>query len=202
MRSKGHKSGGAERFPAVFLDRDGVLNEEVSYITKPEQLVLYPFAVQAVTALREARWKCLVISNQSAIGRGMMTEEQLQAINEKLLQSLPLDGIYYCPHLPPRTGESTPPQEGENQPPYRINCTCRKPLPGLILKAAQEHQVDLTQSYMVGDRATDILAGQAAGLKTVLVCTGYGPKRLEREVKPDYIFANLEEFVKNLLIRR
>lgn len=183
----------SEKFPALFLDRDGVLNEEISYITKPDQLVLYTFAVEAINRLKEAGWKCLVISNQSAVGRGMMTEHQLREINQKLLHILPLDGIYYCPHYPP---------EQEEQQPYRINCSCRKPLPGLIFKAAQEHHVDLNRSYMVGDRATDILAGQAAGIKTVLVCTGYGPDRLERKVKPDYIVADLKNFVDILLKRR
>lgn len=172
------------KVPAVFLDRDGVLNEEMSYITSPEQLKIYSFAVEAVQRLKKGGWKCIVVSNQSAVAKGMISEDTLQLINQKVFEELSVDGIYYCPHYPP---------ENKAVLPYRVHCTCRKPAPGLILRAAEEHNIDLEQSFMIGDRATDILAGQNAGLKTVLVCTGYGPQRLEQEVEPDYIFSNILE---------
>lgn len=178
------------KVPAVFMDRDGVLNEEVSYITSPAQLKIYSFAVEAVRQLKSIGWKCIVISNQSAVAKGLITEDELRLINQKVSKELPVDGIYYCPHYPP---------DNEEVLPYRVHCTCRKPAPGLILKAAAQHNIDLAKSYMVGDRAGDILAGQRAGLKTVLVCTGYGPQRLEQDVKPDYIFPDLKQFVDFLI---
>ena len=178
--------------PAVFMDRDGVVSEEAGYVTSPEQLKIYPFSAQAVQRLKDNGWKCIIISNQSAVARGMISEEELAPIHRKLMKELPIDDIYYCPHYPP---------ENEEVYPYNIYCTCRKPGIGLILKAVKEHGIDLKKSYMIGDRASDIMAGRNAGLKTVLVCTGYGPQRLEQEVKPDLVYPNLEQFVNHLLTK-
>lgn len=176
--------------PAIFLDRDGVVNEEVGYVTSIAQLKIYPFAVKAIQILKSNGWKCIIISNQSAVAKGLVTEKKLRLINRKVFEQLAVDDIYYCPHYPP---------ENEEILPYNVYCDCRKPNPGLILNAAKEHNIDLKRSFMVGDRATDILAGKNAGLKTVLLCTGYGPQNLEQDVKPDYIFANLMEFT-NFLV--
>ncbi len=178
-------------FPAVFMDRDGVVSEEAGYITSPEQLKIFPFSGEAIQKLKSNGWKCIIITNQSGIARGVITEDKLHSINQKLFKELLIDDIYYCPHYPP---------EKEEILPYNVHCLCRKPQAGMILKAAAEHHIDLKKSYMIGDRAGDILAGQNAGLKTILVCTGYGPKRLEQEVKPDFIFADLKEFVDFLLV--
>lgn len=177
-------------YPGVFLDRDGVVNEEVGFITSTQQLNIYPFAIDAIRKLKEEGWKCIIITNQSAVARGMLTEEELQVINQKVITQLGVDDIYYCPHFPPEKNDILP---------YNINCNCRKPKAGLIFKAAKDYNIDLTKSFMVGDRATDILAGQNAGLKTVLVCTGYGLAKLEQKVTPDYIFSDLKEFVNALL---
>lgn len=179
-----------EKFPAVFLDRDGVICKEKSYVTSPQQLEIYPFAASAVKMLRDAGWKVIVVTNQSAVAHGMLKESELQLIHQKLTEILPVDRIYYCPHYPP---------EDEDVLPYRIRCSCRKPEPGMLLKAASEEQIDLNRSYMVGDRAIDILAGKKAGAATVLVRTGYGEKGLEQDVRPDFIFSDLKEFVEYIV---
>lgn len=169
---------------AVFLDRDGVVCREKSYITSPEQLEIYSFARPAILCLKEAGWQVYIVSNQSAIARGLMNEADLALIHWRLLQEIPVDKIYYCPHHP---------QEKASLP-YAMQCSCRKPAPGMILRAARENQIDLSCSYMVGDRVSDIQAGHSAGLITVLVRTGYGAES-EKQIKADWVFDNLEEFV-------
>jgi len=173
---------------AVFLDRDGVVSLEKGYISSPDQLELYPFAREAITKLREAGWKIYIITNQSGIARGILTEEDLNLIHQRLLKVIPIDKIYYCPHYPAI----------KEKPPYYIHCDCRKPEAGMIFRAARENHIDLSQSYMVGDRASDILAGKKAGLTTVLVRTGYGSTEFEYPVEPDYIFTDLGKFAKFL----
>ena len=174
---------------AIFLDRDGVITEEKGYITSVENLEIYPFTHYSLTRLREAGWKILVVTNQAGIARGLMTEADLQIIHSHLLELLPVDDIYYCPHHP----------EGEADNPYSISCDCRKPEAGLIYRAAQENHIDLDQSYRIGDGATDILAGKKVGLTTVLVRTGYGASSLELPGEPDLIFNDLHEFVEFLV---
>ncbi|MGE5390780.1 MAG: D-glycero-alpha-D-manno-heptose-1,7-bisphosphate 7-phosphatase [Deltaproteobacteria bacterium] len=170
---------------AIFLDRDGVLSLEKGYITSVDQLELYPFSEQAVLKLKAAGWKTIVVTNQACVARGLMTESDLQIIHNQLSEFLQVDNIYYCPHHP----------QGEADNPYAIRCNCRKPEAGLILKAARENHIDIDQSYMIGDRATDVIAGKKAGLTTVLVRTGYGSSPLEQPVEPDLIFNDLGEFV-------
>ena len=174
---------------AVFLDRDGVVNLEKGYISSPEQLELYPFTREAITKLKEANWKIYIISNQAGVARGIMTEEDLALIHRRLLELIPIDNIYYCPHHP----------DGKAGLPYSIHCDCRKPEAGMILRAARENHIDLSRSYLVGDRASDILAGKKVGLTTVLVLTGYGAAELEQPVQPDYIFTNLGELADYLV---
>lgn len=177
-------------FPAVFLDRDGVVCKEKSYITSVDQLEIYPFVEYAVKSIREAGFKIIIVTNQSAVARGMLKEEELLSIHRFLMEVIPVDALYYCPHYPPK---------GEEESPYHINCGCRKPKPGMIYTASDEHKIDLEKSYIVGDRASDIIAGQNAGVTTVLVQTGYGTGKLEQDVQPDYVFKDLEEFT-NFLI--
>ncbi|OPZ87556.1 MAG: D-glycero-beta-D-manno-heptose-1,7-bisphosphate 7-phosphatase [Firmicutes bacterium ADurb.Bin419] len=178
-----------ELFPAIFIDRDGVICKEKSYITSWEQMEIYPFAKEAVRRLRDAGFKTIIVTNQSAVGRGMMREETLKQINEYLQQIIPIDGLYYCPHYPP---------EKEEILPYRINCSCRKPKAGMIYTARDEHKIDLSKSYIVGDRSSDILAGKNASVKTVLVRTGYGITP-ETDINPDYVFNDLMEFTEFIL---
>lgn len=152
---------------AVFLDRDGVLVEDVGPVSRADQLRLVPGVPESLRRLRAAGFRLFVATNQSVIARGTITEDRLAAIHEALSRLLaetgaPVpDGYCVCPHHPNATLEA-----------YRVICDCRKPAPGLILRAAREHGLDPAASFMVGDRLTDILAGARAGCRTILVHTG------------------------------
>lgn len=154
---------------AVFLDRDGTLIEDADYLVRPEQVRLIPGAAAAVRRLNERGIPVVVVTNQSAIARGMATEADLARVHEWLTATLAaagarLDGIYYCPHHP-----------DFGAAPYRRACACRKPLPGLLLQAADELGLDLAASAMIGDSLRDLEAGVAAGCGSLLlVRTGHG----------------------------
>ena len=156
----------AARSPAVFLDKDGTLIENHPYNVDPSLIRLARGAAEAVVRLHAAGYPLLVISNQSGVARGMFGEEALVAVEEKLRSLLsdvgvPLAGFYYCPHHP----------EGII-PAYAIDCTCRKPGPGMILRAAEDHAIDLERSWFVGDILDDVEAGRLAGCRTVLIDNG------------------------------
>lgn len=161
---------------AVFLDRDGTINKEVSFLGDPAQLELEEGAVEGLAVLQAAGFVLLVASNQSGVARGYFDEKAVKRVNTALSRMLARDGIriesfHYCPHL----------VEGI-VPGYARVCDCRKPKPGLIFKAAEEGDIDLSRSYAVGDSARDLEAGRAAGLRTVLVMTGFAKGAVE-EVK-------------------
>jgi D-glycero-D-manno-heptose 1,7-bisphosphate phosphatase len=144
---------------AVFLDRDGTLIDDVGYICDPEDVRLVPGAADALRALRDAGFRLVVVSNQSGLARGLITEEQADAVHERFVQELErtgaqIDAAYYCPHAP---------QDG---------CDCRKPLPGLLVDAAQELGLDLEHSFMVGNSDVDVAAGEAAGARAILLADG------------------------------
>ena len=177
---------------AVFLDRDGVISEEVGYLSDLSQLQLIPEAAQAVHRLNAIGLKVIIITNQSGVARGYFSESQVREVHremEKMLsaQRAQIDAIYYCPHHP----EGTVGQ-------YRRECDCRKPSPGMLAQAADEHGIDLTQSYLVGDKLTDVECAQRAGTRGILVLTGYG-KDEEKKIhdassaKPVFIAQNLLE---------
>lgn len=151
---------------AVFLDRDGTINVERGYITNPDEVTFYPNTARVFNALHSKGYVIVIISNQSAIGRGLMTMEQLDKVNDilwgKLRQSNAwYDALYFCPHTPEQS------------------CDCRKPKPGLILQAALDLNINLSASYFIGDKITDIEAGHRSGCKTILVLTGKGTESLE-----------------------
>lgn len=173
--------------PAVFLDRDGVLTEEKSYVCSPEELAVFPYARECIQKIHEKGYYAIVITNQSGVARGMFSEETLREMNEQLIQETGIDQVYYCPHHP----------EGKIEQ-YRKRCSCRKPGTGLLKQACQDFPIDMENSYMVGDRAGDILTGQRMGLKTVLVESGYGTKGLEEPVVPDYVVKDLRDIAEIL----
>lgn len=148
--------------PAVFLDRDGVLNKEVGFIKDPSLLRILPGVPEALRSL--AQWfRLVVVTNQSGIARGLYTEDDLLAVNEELAGRLAehevvIDAIYYCPHLP----------EGA-VPEYSIQCECRKPKPGMLLQAARDLNISLKGSYMVGDSPRDVEAAAAAGITGIII---------------------------------
>jgi len=174
---------------AIFLDRDGVLNIERDHLTRAEQLELLPGAAEAVRLINRSEYLAVVVSNQPAIAKGFTSQQELDRIHARLetllgAQRAYLDRIYYCPHHP----EKGFPGE---RPEYKIACECRKPAPGMILRAAAELNVDLKGSLMIGDRTADILAGRRAGLKTILVRTGYGGNDDKYPCRPDFTFDDL-----------
>ena len=173
--------------PAIFLDRDGVLCEEKGYITSLDQLNIFPYTAECVRHIHEKGFLAICITNQSAVARGMISESNLVQMNQYLIEKIGLDDLYYCPHHPKGIG------------PYRCICDCRKPQIGLIKRAVKQYDIDLSQSYMVGDRASDILCGERAQIQTVLLESGYGTRRLEQPVTPDMVFENLYDFVQRFM---
>lgn len=166
--------------PAVFLDRDGVLTKEKSYVTALEQLEIFSYASECVATIKEKGYLTVVITNQSGIARGLLSEEELIKMNLFLLQKTGVDAVYYCPHY----------EQGVIRK-YSKKCNCRKPQTGMIELACKDFDIDLARSYIVGDRASDILTGQKVGIKTILVESGYGSAKLEKQVTPDYILDDL-----------
>lgn len=148
---------------AVFLDRDGVINHNVHYLRRVEDLALVPGAARAIRALNRAGYRVVVVTNQSAVARGWLTVPELEGLHDALRARLAaegarLDAIYYCPHHP------DPGPEGVAA--YAVACDCRKPRPGMLLRAARELGLSLADSYLVGDAPSDRAAGEAAGLNT------------------------------------
>lgn len=181
--------------PAAFLDRDGVIVREVGYITRTDQLELYPGAAEAVAELNRRGYLTIVVTNQSAVARKMISEPELQSIHESITAKLAeqnayLDAIYYCPHFPPEDGEA-------EEKPYRVHCGCRKPEPGMIQQACRDFLIDVPGSFLVGDRESDIVLGHGAGMTTILLESGYGIAHYRgvSGVKPDMICRDLMEAV-------
>jgi len=153
---------------AVFLDRDGTVNEEREYLYRVEDFVFVPGAPAAIRRLNEAGWLVVVVTNQSGVARGYYAEGDVERLHRHVSQQLAaagahVDAFYFCPHHP---------LEGVGV--YRRECDCRKGRPGMLLRAAAEHGIDLSSSYMVGDKVADVEAGEAAGCTPLLVLSGYG----------------------------
>jgi len=185
---------------AVFLDRDGTICEEVGYVNHLSRSRLLPNSLEAIRLINQAGLLAVVTTNQSGVARGYFSQDLVEAVHAKLRASAAdagarLDGIYYCPHHP-----------SEGTAPWRAACDCRKPLPGLIKRAAREHGIDLSRSYAVGDSVVDIDAAAAVGVPGVLVKTGYGRGLLEHQrhrfrTEPAYAAEDLLEAVGWILAR-
>jgi D-glycero-D-manno-heptose 1,7-bisphosphate phosphatase len=170
---------------AVFFDRDGTLMEEANYCGDPAKVKVYPGVPSALRALRQAGFLNLIVSNQSGIGRGLITEEQYRAVQQELLRQIGeslIDGSYFCPDAPSDTPSPR-----------------RKPAPGMLLEASADFGIELGASYMVGDKADDIECGRRAGAGAILVLTGYG--RLQ-SAAPDFIAADAAQAAAWILQRR
>lgn len=180
---------------AVFLDRDGTINVEVQYLSKVEEFQLIPGVPLALKRLKDAGFLLVVVTNQSGIGRGLYDEEALQKIHEHMHEDLAqyginIDACYFCPHHPEHaTGD------------YRRECACRKPLPGMLEQAAADLDIDLSRSYMIGDKLGDVQAGLNAGCTSLLVLTGYGSKEASSLPAGVESFIDLGAAVDAILVR-
>lgn len=169
---------------AIFLDRDGTINKMVGFVTKPEQFELIEDAAEAIKAINKSGYLAIVVTNQPVIARGDCTFEELQTIHDKMETELGkvgafVDAIYVCPH---HTDKGF---EGE-RPEYKCNCDCRKPKPGLLLQAAKDFNIDLSESYMIGDSHRDVEAGENAGVKKSI--------KVEENVT-DALFVTIQELL-------
>jgi len=180
---------------AVFIDRDGTLNEEMGYINHISRFRLFPFVPEALKVLKECGYKLIVVTNQAGIARGYFSEQLLKEVHKFMHKSLAessieVDAVYYCPHHPDAEIEM-----------YKKDCRCRKPKPGMIEKAKEEFDINLSSSFMVGDRWKDVEFGRQLELKTIMVLTGYGKgeytyQRSTWPGSPDHICENLLEAAK------
>ena len=179
---------------AVFFDRDGTLNEDPGYLGNPESLKLYPNTGKALADLKnKLDLKLIVISNQSGIARRILTDNMVKSVNAKmnellLADNVSIDAFYYCPYHPDFSDEK--------------DCSCRKPSPEMVFKAAKDLNIDLQHSFFVGDSVSDIECGKNAGLKTILVKTGYGEESLSILQKqnnfPTFVAQNILD-VRNII---
>ncbi|MEW5974334.1 MAG: HAD family hydrolase [Acidobacteriota bacterium] len=182
----------------VFMDRDGTLSEEVGYINHLSRFSLFPWSVPAVRMLNEGGLKAIVVTNQAGVARGYFTEDLIHDVHRKMAQEMrvggaSLDAIYYCPHHPE-----------VGKPPYRQACGCRKPQPGMVLRGAREFNLDLSRSYVIGDRYGDMELARNAGTRSILVLSGYGRGEYEYQrqnwkSQPDAVASNLLEAVQLIL---
>jgi D-glycero-D-manno-heptose 1,7-bisphosphate phosphatase len=183
---------------AVFMDRDGTISEEIGYVNHPARYRVFPFSAEAVKLLNEKGWLAILVTNQAGVARGYFTEELIGEVHSVLKSELgrngaTLDAIYYCAHHP-----------SVGVAPYRSDCDCRKPRPGLIRRASEEFEIDLSRSWMIGDRYSDIELAHNAGLRPAFVMTGYGRGEWEyqREAwkhQPEIVAEDLLEAVKKIV---
>jgi histidinol-phosphate phosphatase family protein len=179
-------NGETARRRAVFLDRDGTINVDTNYLRDPDEFQLIPGVGEAIKALNNAGWLVIVITDQSGIGRGWLTEETLNSIHQRMAEALAahdahVDAIYHCPHTP------------------YDRCTCRKPSPEMVIRAARDHNIDLKSSWFVGDKARDVETGRRAGCRPALVLTGFGQGELASAGKPDVVAEDLYRAVQTIL---
>jgi histidinol-phosphate phosphatase family protein len=173
---------------AVFLDKDGTLVEDVRYNVEPERIRLMPGAAEGLRQLHAAGYPLVVVSNQSGVARGLFAEEALVAVEGRLRKlvadvGVPLAGFYYCPHHPEGT-----------VPAYAVECDCRKPAPGLLLRAARERGFDLSRSWLVGDILNGVEAGRRAGCRTILLDNGHETESaMSPERMPEFTASDLVE---------
>jgi D-glycero-D-manno-heptose 1,7-bisphosphate phosphatase len=176
---------------AVFLDRDGVVNVDHGYVSRPADFFFAHGAVEGMRLFQNAGYQLIVITNQSGIARGFFTEQEYKVLTAHMQDELAragvhLRGIFHCPHLPDAVVND-----------YRKDCDCRKPSPGMILRAAQEHGLDLSQSILVGDKDSDIAAGRAAGVRTCYL-VAVDPTVVPRESDADGVFSSLQAVASHL----
>lgn len=182
------------RRPAVFLDRDGTLNEEVARVGHPDELRLIDGAGAAVRRLNDHGLLAVVVTNQADVARGRFSGDDLDRVHARLTalldrQGARLDGIYHCPHHP---DAETP----GGRPELQVPCSCRKPETGMIERAVQELDIDLARSWMIGDSTVDLQTARNAGIRALLLRTGHGGLDGRYPARPDFEFDDLEAAVR------
>ena len=186
----------ANKQKAIFLDRDGTINEYVGFLRKEEDFRLIPGVSEAIKKINNSGYLAIVVTNQPVIARGEVTEEELEEIHKKMETLLGLDGayiddIYYCPHHPDKGFEGEIPE-------LKIECDCRKPKTGMLEKAAREHNIDLSSSIMIGDSTLDIKMAENAGMQSVLLKTGQKGEDGKYDVSPTLIAENLNDAIDDI----
>ncbi len=175
---------------AVFLDRDGTIIEQMGYINHFSRIRIFPFAVEAIRLFRKANFKIIIVTNQAGVAKGYLSEDMLNDMHDRMLRNFEklgakIDRLYYCPHHP---------KEGKGV--YLKDCVCRKPKTGMIEKAVSEFDIDLDQSFVIGDRDSDIELAHRAKIRSAFVLTGYGIGEYVRRKgafpnKPTFVFNNI-----------
>ena len=177
-----------------FLDRDGVLIEEVNYLQSPDQICILPGVIEALQLLKDNNYKIIVITNQAGVARGYFKEDVIPKIHKEIDErlkryNLKIDKYYYCPHHPEGTIAK-----------YAINCDCRKPMPGMILQAQKDFNLDLNNSFLIGDKISDLLAAKNADCKGLLVETGHGKDHKKEAIAKGFsVYLNVKEAVLSFL---
>jgi D-glycero-D-manno-heptose 1,7-bisphosphate phosphatase len=184
--------------PAIFMDRDGTLSYEVGYVNHPSRFQLFPWAIEAVRLINRSGWLAVVVTNQAGVARGYFPESAIHDVHHSMTTAMErggarFDALYYCPHHP-SVGEA----------PYRLDCDCRKPRPGLLLRAQKELQADLGRSWVIGDRHGDLSLAWNAGARGALVKSGYGLGELTYHAarwqrQPDLVADTLLDAVERVL---
>lgn len=190
----------ANKQKAIFLDRDGTINEYVGFLRKEEDFRLIPGVSEAIKKINNSGYLAIVVTNQPVIARGEVTEEELEEIHKKMETLLGIDGayiddIYYCPHHPDKGFEGEIPE-------LKIECDCRKPKTGMLEKAAREHNIDLSSSIMIGDSTLDIKMAENAGMQSVLLKTGQKGEDGKYDVSPTLIAEDLNDAINKIICKK
>ncbi len=184
---------------AIFMDRDGTLSHEVGYVNHISRFKLYSFTPEAIKLINQSDFLAICVTNQAGVARGYFDESLVKEVHKKMQQELKkngayLDDILYCPHHPSANGN----------PEYTVDCNCRKPNPGMLIEASERYNIDLKQSFVIGDKISDVKLAKNVGAKGIMVMTGYGRgeyeyQREQWDVFPDYLAENILEAVKWIL---
>ena len=190
----------ANKQKAIFLDRDGTINEYVGFLRKEEDFRLIPGVSEAIKKINNSGYLAIVVTNQPVIARGEVTEEELEEIHKKMETLLGLDGayiddIYYCPHHPDKGFEGEIPE-------LKIECDCRKPKTGMLEKAAREHNIDLSSSIMIGDSTLDSKMAENAGMQSILLKTGQKGEDGKYDVSPTLIAEDLNDAINKIICKK
>ncbi len=185
---------------AIFFDRDGILIKDTHHLISKEEIIFAEDLIDSFNLLKNSDFIFFIITNQAVVARGLATEIEVEKVNQCIVDYIKentgceIRKVYYCPH-----------HQNANLAEYRMDCECRKPKPGMLLRASQEFDIDLSKSYMIGDRISDIVAGSKAGCKTILLETGAHLEKpiesdaMDLSIKPDFIYSELKTAIKRIL---